>query len=136
MRIYCSNPLLYLIRGTFFSIAWPVWRISFGHATVSLLSINILDQLTLVNLTRMGGCLRAPGSFPSHPWRLQAPFSCLQSPSYSLRVPFTTFQVPFFDIFCWMLDFVGPNLINCGLLALARATFLRFMMCILASFSL
>ena len=86
MRIYCSNPLLYLIGSTFFSIAWPVWRISFGHATVSLLSINILDQsinildqLTLVNLTRMGGCPRAPGSFPSHPCRLQTRFSHLQS---------------------------------------------------------
>ena len=82
MRIYCSNPLLYLIRGTFISIAWPVWRILFGHATVSLLSINILDQLTLVNLTRMGGCPCAPGSFPSHPCRLQTPFARLQSPFF------------------------------------------------------
>ena len=91
MRIYCSNPLLYLISGTFFSIAWPVWRISFGHATVSLLSINILDQLTLVNLTRMGGCPRAPGSFPSHPCRLQIRFSHLQSHFCWLWVPFFRF---------------------------------------------
>ena len=89
---------------------------------MSRLSINILGQLTLVNLTRMGGCLRAPGSFPSHPWRLQAPFSCLQGLSYSLGVPFSKFQVPFFEIYGWILDFVTPNVMNCGLQAVARVT--------------
>ena len=97
MRIYCSNTQ-YSIRSNplcFFSIAWPVWRIYCAHATVSLLSINILGQLTLVNMTRMGGCPRAPGSFPSHPWRLQTRFSCLQSPFFGSGINFCSSRFHF-----------------------------------------
>ena len=95
MRIYCSSRLLYLSRDVFFSMAWQVWRISCGRATVSLLSINILDQLTLVNLTRMGGCPRGPGSFPSHPCRLQTPFSHLQNQFFGSGFHFSDYRFHF-----------------------------------------
>ena len=81
MRIYCSNTLLYLIHDVFSRLLGQSGA-HCAHATVSLLSINILGQLTLVNMTRMGGCPRAPGSFPSHPCRLQTPFARLQSPFF------------------------------------------------------
>ena len=128
MRIYCSNLLLYLISGTFFSIAWPVWRISFGHATVSLLSINILDQLTLVNLTRMGGCPRAPGSFPSHPCRLQTRFSHLQSHFFGSGFHFTDSLLD--------IGFCNPKSHKCWSPGTRSGYIFVIMMCILASFPL
>ena len=99
-----------------FSIAWRVWRWYWVHATMESLTyylfINILGPWTLVNPPRMGSCPRVPGSCPSHPWRLQAPFlaSGLHFPDSDFHLPATSLHFLASNLeFPDMIDF-GMNL--------------------------
>ena len=56
---------------------------------------DIFEQRTLLNLTCMGAGLRTPGSCPSQPSRLWAPFSSLRTPFCSPWVHFTNSRLHF-----------------------------------------